>query len=91
MKKLLLFSVFLVAIACSKEDEASEQTFLEKYDGFVFERIVAPMPHKELNFFYNSEVFMRPVYMQTPDHFGCDIAVEGITPSNKCSTIMWCS
>tara|TARA_B100001093_G_scaffold354947_1_gene339493 strand:- start:522 stop:1004 length:483 start_codon:yes stop_codon:yes gene_type:complete len=36
MKKLLLFPLLLVAFACSKEDESSEQseqTFLEKYDG----------------------------------------------------------
>jgi hypothetical protein len=56
MKKLLFISVLLLAFACSKEDEASEQseqTFLEKYDGFAFERMYEANM-RELNFFYNS-------------------------------------
>ena len=93
MKKLLLFSLFLVAFACSKEDEASEQseqTFLEKYDGVAFERLVKPpVPAaKEINFFYNSYVFLREVNYWADG--GCNIAVEGTTPSNTCSTVMWC-
>ena len=77
MKKLLLFSVLLVAFACSKEDEASEQseqTFLEKYDGVAFEGLVSDSPYMSGRtiavFFYNSEVFLKEyksyVYIDPP-------------------------
>ena len=39
MKKLLFLFTTLLLISCSSEDEESVTTFLEKYDGYIFESI----------------------------------------------------
>ena len=39
MKKLLFLFTTLLLISCSSEDEESVTTFLEKYDGYIFEGI----------------------------------------------------
>ena len=39
MKKLLFLFTALLLISCSSEDEESVTTFLEKYDGYIFESI----------------------------------------------------
>ena len=39
MKKLIFLFTTLLLISCSSEDEESVTTFLEKYDGYIFESI----------------------------------------------------
>ena len=68
MKKLLFISVLLLAFACSKDDEASEQseqTFLEKYDGFEFMRKEGNGTH--IISFKNSVVYIMEYYTSQPE------------------------
>ncbi|OUW76810.1 MAG: hypothetical protein CBD72_02740 [Flavobacteriaceae bacterium TMED212] len=68
MKKLLFISVLLLAFACSKEDEASEQseqTFLERYDGFEFLSKQGNGTH--IISFKNSVVYMMEYFTSDPE------------------------
>ena len=91
MKKLLLLSALLI-FACSSDDSSndddnSNQTFLERYDGVVWEYVdyVPNTNYGRYNIFYNSDyIFWREVFADPPDPFvECDYEFFGYSEEDE--------